>query len=91
MGMPVIIPGSITQERAVGDLIESIAMEESALAHILNAESEKLLAVINRAATTYSELLAVNRSVESTVREIIRLELLLQAKLNLFRDAVCLM
>lgn len=90
MGMPVIIPGSITQEAAVGAVIESVAMEESALAHILNAESEKIMAVINHTGITVGELMAVNRSVVETVRAIIRLELILQAKLDLVRDAICL-
>ena len=41
MGMPVITPGDRTGEQAITDLIESIAMQERALSHILNAESEK--------------------------------------------------
>lgn len=88
MGMPVLVPGSITEEAAVGNLLTSVAMEESALAHILNAESEKLLSVVNHAQTS-TELLAVNRSVEGTVRAVTQLELLLLAKLDLFRDAMC--
>ena len=47
MGMPVITPGDRTGEQAITDLIESIAMQERALSHILNAESEKMQTVIN--------------------------------------------
>lgn len=47
MGMPVIQPGTMTREESVADIIDSIAAEESAIAHILNAESEKLQAVID--------------------------------------------
>lgn len=89
MGMPVIIPGTITCETAVGELIESVAMEEAALAHILNAESEKILAVVNQTNVTAEELMAVNRSVKHTIQAISRLELQLHAKLELFRDAIC--
>lgn len=89
MGMPVIHPGCITKETAVGSIIESVAMEEAALAHILNAESEKLLAVVNLPGVTPGELLAVNRSVKETISAIIRLELLLKAKLELYQDAIC--
>lgn len=89
MGMPVITPGTITREEAVGDIIESVAMEEAALAHILNAESEKLQAVIDDSTATSEELLAINRSVKNTISAISRLEMVLQAKLELFRDTIC--
>lgn len=42
MSMPVIQPGTITRDESVADIISSIAAEESAIDHILNAESEKL-------------------------------------------------
>ena len=89
MGMPVIIPGTITREEAVGDIIESVALEESALAHILNAESEKLMAVIDNASATTDQLLAINRSVKNTIGAISRLEMLLQDKLDLFSSTIC--
>lgn len=89
MGMPVIPPSTITREEAVGDLIESIAMEESALAHILNAESEKLMVVINSADASAHDLIVINASVQSTVSAISRLEMLLQAKLSLLRATIC--
>lgn len=89
MGMPVIYPGCITRETAVGAIIGSVAMEEAALAHILNAESEKILAAVEIDGVTPEELIAVNRSVESTLQAIIRLELLLKAKLDLFGDVIC--
>ena len=37
MGMPIITPGNSTCEQAVTNLIESVAMQENALSHILNA------------------------------------------------------
>lgn len=79
----------ITKEEAVGNIIESVALEESALAHILNAESEKLLAVVNDENVSAQQLLAINQSVESTISAILRLEMILQAKLKLFSDAIC--
>lgn len=89
MGMPIITPGTITREEAVGDIIESVAMEESALAHVLNAESEKLMAVVDNTNATPEQLLAINRSVKSTISAISRLEMLLQAKLDLFHETIC--
>lgn len=89
MGMPVITPGTITREESIGDIIESIALEERAIAHILNAESEKLQAVINMSDATADDLLAVNRSVKHAVDAVIRLEMALKAKLELFHSAIC--
>ena len=48
MSMPVIAMHSnpVTMCQAVTDLLESIALDETALSHILNAEGEKLQRVI---------------------------------------------
>lgn len=89
MSMPVIKPGTITREEAIGEIIESIAMEESSLSHILNAESEKIMSVVENPNATAAELLAVNRSVKSTIGAITRLETILQAKLDLFQPIIC--
>ena len=42
MSMPTITtsPNPISMSQAITDLIESIALEETALSHILNAEGE---------------------------------------------------
>lgn len=89
MGMPVITPGTITLEEAVGDIIESIAMEEKSIAHILNAESEKLQAIINMPDATVQQLMATNRSVKNAIDTVIRLELALKSKLDLFSNMIC--
>lgn len=89
MGMPVIHLGTITREESVADIISSIATEESAIAHILNAESEKLQVVINNSAATADDLLAVNRSIKNAVDTVIRLELALKSKLELFQSTIC--
>lgn len=89
MSMPVIKPGTITRESAVGDIIESIAMEEFGLSHILNAESEKVMAVVNNPSATAYQLMAINHSVKSTINAITRLEATMQAKLDLFQSMIC--
>ena len=83
MGMPVNTPGDRTGEQAITDLIESIAMQERALSHILNAESEKMQTVINMEGVTAQQLLQLNRSVERMVNTATRLETILQTKLEL--------
>ena len=89
MGMPVIIPGTITRGDSVGDIIESIAMEESAIAHILNAESEKLQAIVNMQGVTAAHLIAANKSVKGTIDAVTHLESALLSKLSMFSDTIC--
>ena len=70
MGMPTITPGNI-------------AMQERALSHIVNAESEKMQAIINMDTVSTQQLLQLNQSVEHMINAAARLETVLQAKLEL--------
>ncbi|MEG2003916.1 MAG: hypothetical protein RR057_04895 [Clostridia bacterium] len=84
MSMPVITPGTVTLTQAINDIIESVALEETALSHILNAEGEKIQAFVALPGVTATQLLAVNKSVQTTVNAITNLEMVLQSKLNVF-------
>jgi HAMP domain-containing protein len=86
MGMPVITPGEGSRDQAITDLIQSVALQEAALAHIMNAEGEKMQKIIGLDNVTSEELLALNKSVGSMINSITRLEMMLQAKLDLFSD-----
>ena len=88
MGMPIITPGTSTRCQAITDIITSVALEQTALSHILNAEGEKIQKVVLLAKTS-SEMLAVNKSVENMVKAITTLETVLQGKLELFEDCLC--
>lgn len=63
------------------DIIESIAQAESALAHILNAEGEKLQKAVE-IADNVCELLEINNSVSRTITKVTFLEQVLYAKLD---------
>lgn len=63
------------------DVIESIALVEAALAHILNAEGEKLQKAV-KLACTVDDLLKINKSVRSTLIHATFLEHTLFAKLE---------
>ncbi|QDS37027.1 hypothetical protein [Brevibacillus brevis] len=82
---PVI---SITLGQTTSLLLASIALEELALAHILNAEAEKLQFVLGtldpglKPAATLSDILLVNASVRQTIQDVIKKEMLLQFKLE---------
>ncbi|MEG1460647.1 MAG: hypothetical protein RRY47_03090 [Oscillospiraceae bacterium] len=86
--MPVIVPGTTTRPQAISDIIESVALEETGLSHILNAEGEKIQAFVHMTGVTPDQLLAVNASVQATVDAVTRLEMVLQSKLNLFAAAI---
>ena len=85
--MPVIAPGTVTRAQAISDIIESVALEQTGLSHILNAEGEKIQAVVKTG--TVDQMMAVNASVQNMVNSISRLELILQSKLEMFDCEIC--
>lgn len=85
MGMPVITPSGTTRDQAITDVIESVALQEAGLSHIINAEGEKIQKVVATASTT-QELLDVNRSVRDMINSITQLEMLLHSKIALVAD-----
>jgi hypothetical protein len=86
MSMPVISPSTTTRCQAISDIIGSVALEQAAISHILNAEGEKLQRVVTMPSVTIPQLIEVNNSVENLVDAIAKLELILQSKLKLFGD-----
>lgn len=89
MGMPVITASTTTRGQAITDLIQSVALEETALSHILNAEGEKIQKMVALPDVTPEVLLATNKSVESMVNAVTRLEMILQSKLSNFDGCLC--
>ncbi|MGL5676158.1 MAG: hypothetical protein ACRDDX_07080 [Cellulosilyticaceae bacterium] len=91
MSMPTITTSNITRCQALTDIIASIALMEAGISHIVNAEGEKIQAVLgtgpvsnsNVLATTTDELLKLNDSVERMINSITILESILQKKLSL--------
>ena len=61
MGMPVITPSETTRTQAVTDIIESVALQETALSHILNAEGEKIQKMVALPDVTPEVLLDIRR------------------------------
>lgn len=89
MSKPETPAKEISRCQAITDIIESVAREQSALAEILEAESDKLDKIIGTASVKPDELLEANKSVRRMIDSISRLELILQAKLGLFEDCIC--
>lgn len=87
MGMPEIPDGKNrpSLDETIIDLLESIALEEMSIAHIMNAEGEKLQAVVKRyncKDVSYSDLHDSCTSVNSMLNTLIMKEWLLTTKLQ---------
>lgn len=90
MSMPSFPPNGadMTREEALTMIIASIAMEELALSHILNAEGEKLQYILGTLPGTTSpcacpqDVLTVNKSVTSLVEAVTQNQMLLKNKLD---------
>lgn len=82
MGMPKIECPDIDKCDAATSLLQSIALEEAAISHILNAEGEKLQKAISMDCR-HKDLIEINKSVEDMVDKITALELVLKSKLEL--------
>ena len=82
MSMPEIVPSTTSPCQAITDLIESIALQEAGLAHIINAEGEKIQAALETEDVTIADLIAINQPVADTLTKVIKLEMLLEFKLE---------
>lgn len=87
--IPNVTPNiNINKTDVINLLLASIAFEELGLAHVINAEAEKIQAVIgtlpgsNVRATTISELISINESANQTLQTVLKKEMLLQSKLE---------
>ena len=72
----------VTLEQAVVDLVESIALQENALSHILCAETQKMKAALSMEELDLCKLLEVNDSATNMVHAVANLELVLKEKLE---------
>ena len=74
-----------TQEEALTDLLTSIALEETALAHIINAEGEKIQAIaqlLEDGEIEPDEAIELQKEVGKMMRNPIKKQILLQFKLE---------
>lgn len=87
---------SIKTDQTATLLLASIALEELALAHVINAEAEKLQFVLGKLKPTKtklsppkasaSNLFTINASAERILQDVIKKEMLLQFKLENILD-----
>lgn len=83
MSMPKIEHTDIDKCSAAAAILQSIALEGTAISHILNAEGEKIQKVLSLHSCDCKDILEINKSVQETVDKITGLEMVLKAKLDL--------
>lgn len=90
MSMPVISKSCnpVSMNQAVTDLLESIALEETALSHILNAAGEEMQAAI-ACEGSISRLFDVNDNIIGLLTAVAELESALKGKLQHITDNMC--
>lgn len=90
MSMPSFPPcgADITKDEALNMIVASIAMEELALSHIVNAEGEKLQYILgtlpggHKTCASTQEVLEVNQSVNKLLDTVMQSQMLLKGKLE---------
>lgn len=87
--IPQITPSiSINRNQVCNLLLASVAFEELGLAHIINAEAEKVQAVLGTLpgvtipGVNVNGLLLINQEVRRTLQTVIKTQMLLQFKLE---------
>ncbi|PFB49380.1 hypothetical protein CN404_28075 [Bacillus thuringiensis] len=94
--IPNITPDiTLTRDDAINLLLSSIAFEELGLAHIINAEGEKIQFVLGTlpgvtgpGGASIADVLNINKAVNDTLDTIVKKELLLQTKLKSVVDII---
>lgn len=76
-----------TLEEALVDLLESIALEETAIANMLNAETEKIKA-INLEKETLQDVIKFQDTVHKLAKTLIKYQILLQFKLEIVENTI---
>lgn len=68
-------------KQAVTDIVESIALEEAAISNILSSEGE-LVRKLRDMKCSAAELLAANKSVNRVIKTALKMQMLLQFKME---------
>jgi len=76
----------LTLDKAINSILVSIAMEEAALSHILNAEGEKIQFVLAHKCVDVQKVIDVNDSVASMISKITDLQSILKSKMQLANE-----
>lgn len=89
MGMPVICSSNTTRNQAITDVLQSIALAEAALAHILNAEGENLQWIVAQDHICIDKLIEAHCCIQKTLEAAACFENALQNKLKALFNENC--
>ncbi len=81
----------ITLEDAINLLLVSVALEEISLSDLIRAEAQKLENILkqcNSSENSPENILDINRSIDDTLKNIIKLQMILQFKLDNVRELI---
>jgi hypothetical protein len=80
----------LDRQKIMDVALMSIALEQEGIAHIVKAEGEKLKQMMNRKNYNLSpqEFIAVNESVQRTLKEISKKEMLLECRIQNLIDLI---
>lgn len=81
--IPDINPNiNLCKEDVISLLLASVALEEIGLSHIINAEGEKIQCITDdcKCANKLDDLIKIDKSVQTTLRDVIKKEILLEFK-----------
>ncbi|NBI29968.1 hypothetical protein [Chengkuizengella marina] len=83
---------TVDREKAIDLLLTSIAMEEVGLSHIVNAEGEKIQAVVESFKQSdhsdITNLVYINTNVADTLKRVIQKQILLDFKLDDVKELI---
>jgi len=88
MSMPEINLDDIDPRTALAAVMASIALQEAAVAHVLNAEGEKIQAVVGMTGATLGDLQGINESVGDLTGSVSSLAGEIQRKLRTAMEAL---
>lgn len=75
----------LSKEQVISDIIESIALEETALAHIINAQAEKIQRAIE-CEGDLGDLIRIDAAISDVLKNVIKIQMLLQFRLEEIRS-----
>ena len=81
----------ITLEDSINLLLMSVALEEISLSELISAETKKLESVLKQGKNKnipFESILEINKSIDNTLKNIIKLQMLLQFKLDNVKELI---
>lgn len=82
MSTPEVSPPNSPQSQAISNLLEALAMQQASIARLIDTEGNKIQAVLDMGCVSVDQMLSVNQSVSDTLTKVIKLEMMLDLKLE---------